>query len=271
MINQNSREIIARKYLRKYLEVAPLALAIFRSIEAKNISRVKMQRPILDVGCGFGEFAGVFFNSKVEMGLDISWKELITAQKSNKYQKLAWVDAKEMPFADNFFGTVLSVSVFEHVTGVNNVLSEVYRVLKPGHKFVFTANTSKINQYLFWPKLLEKLGFPNLASKYIKLYHRVFKHVTLWSPQRWKKELEMIGFKIIIMEEIISPQATKTFDFLIPFSWPYQLYKVIFGKRWSWKPGWLKEYLADKYVGLVAKDEGEGSNLFVVAQKPLRE
>lgn len=203
------------------------------------------------------------------MGLDVSWKELITAKKSNKYEKLAWIDAKDMPFSDNYFATVLSVSVMEHINGVGEVLKEAYRVLKPGHRFVFTVNTDKINKYLFWPEFFKKIGLPKVSNVYVRTYHRVFHHVTLWSKDRWIKELKKAGFKIEVMSEIISPRATKMFDFYILTAWPYQLNKILFGKRWSWRPKWFKDYFAEKYSSLVAENDTEGSNLFVVAVKPL--
>lgn len=254
-------------YFRRYLKVTPLSLAISRAIEAKNIASVSMKRPILDIGCGFGEFAGVFFESKVEMGLDISWEELVNAKKGNKYKKLIWTDAKELPFPDNYFSTVLSVSALEHIKGVGQVLKEAYRVLKPDGKLVFTVNCKKINKYLFWPKVLKTLGFENSAKRYIKLYHKVFKHTTLWGKKRWQKELENKGFKTVQIKEIFSPQATSLFDFLLLTAWPSQVIKILTGRRWALKPKWFQEYLVKKYSFLIEREEEEGSNLFVEAVK----
>lgn len=257
----------SEEYLRRYLEVAPLALAVFRSIEAKNIAEVKMQRPILDIGCGFGEFAGVFFESKIEMGLDISWEELVNAQKSNKYEKLSWADARELPFKNDYFGTVLSVSVLEHIGQAEAVIEEVFRVLRPGGKFVFTVNTKKINRWLFWPAVFKRLGLIGLSERYPDFYHRIFKHQTLWEAKKWRQILLKAGFKIQQIREIISPQATRVFDLFLLTAWPSQLVKLIIGRRWAWRPKWFREWLVKKYAWLVEKDESEGSNLFVVALK----
>lgn len=268
MLSQHIEKLEPREYLRRYLEVAPLALAVFRAIEAKNIAEVKMVRPILDVGCGFGEFAGVFFDSEVEMGLDISWKELISAKKVNRYKNLTWADARELPFKDNYFNTVLSVSVLEHISGIEEVVKEVYRVLKPGGKFVFTVNTDRVNEMLFWPKVLSKYHLAYWGRRYKVFYHRLFKHENLWSKKRWRKLLELNGFKVKKIKEIISPEATKVFDFYILTAWPSQLIKLIIGKRWAWRPRWFREWLIRKYTWLVEQEEKEGSNLFVVAIKP---
>lgn len=257
-----------KEYLRRYLKVAPLALAVFRSIEAKNIARVIMERPILDIGCGFGEFAGVFFESKIEMGLDISWEELVSAQKRNKYKQLTWADAKELPFKNNYFRTVLSVSVLEHIVGVEQVIAEAFRVLKPKGQLVLTVNTPRINQFLFWPRVLKRWKLNHLAERYIEAYHKVFGHTTFWSKQRWERALKKAGFEVVESKEIISPQATKLFDFFLLTAWPSQLIKQLIGRRWAWRPKWFREWLVKKYGWLVEEEEGEGGNLFVVAVKP---
>lgn len=261
-------KLTPKEYMRRYLKVAPLALAVFRAIEAKNVASEPLEKPILDVGCGFGEFAGVFFKSKVEMGLDISWKELVSAKKTNKYKKLVWVDAKELPFGDNYFRTVLSVSVLEHIKDVEDVVSEIYRVLAPGGKLIFTVNSEKIDRMLYWPKRLKSWGFPKLAKKYMRKYHQVFKHETLWSDKKWRNILQKAGFKVKTVREIISPEATSAFDFYLLTAWPSQIAKILFGKRWAFRPGWFREWLVRRYAWLVEQEETEGSNLFVVAVKP---
>lgn len=256
------------EYLRRYLVTTPLALALFRSIEAKNIAQVKMQRPILDLGCGFGEFAGVFFESQVEMGIDISWRELLTAKKGNKYKKLKKADARKLPFKNESFNTVLSVSTLEHIKKVEKVISETKRVLKPGGKFVFTVNSNKINNLLFFPKFLRKLGFDELADFYIQLFHKVFKHETLYPKRKWESILEKEGFKIKVSREIISPTSTKIFEVFLLTAWPSQLFKLCFGWRWAWRPKWFREFLVSHFAKFVKAEEKKGSNLFFVASLP---
>jgi len=59
-------------YLKDYLKVAPISHSVWRAAEAKELSKIDLPPPTLDVGCGFGEFAGVFFDSMIEVGIDIS-------------------------------------------------------------------------------------------------------------------------------------------------------------------------------------------------------
>lgn len=256
-----------KDYFRRYLQVAPLALAVFRTIEAKNIAEVEMERPILDIGCGFGEFAGVFFKSQVELGLDLSWSELINARKGNRYKNLIWADARELPFADNYFKTVLSVSVLEHANGVETILKETFRVLKPGGIFVFTTNTKKINRLLKGPAVFRRIGGDTFSQGYLNFYHWLFKHRTLWEKDRWEEEIKKAGFEVIKIKEIISPKATQTFELFIWTAWPSQMIKLFIGRRWAWRPEWFREWLIEHFSPLIEEESGEGSNLFVVARK----
>ena len=51
--------------------------------------------------------------------------------------QLAHVDAKQMPFEDNMFDTVMSNSIVHHIPDPYDVMKETVRVLKPGGRFFF--------------------------------------------------------------------------------------------------------------------------------------
>ena len=94
------------KYFRNYLRIGPLALALWRSVEAKHLGRVQLKKPILDIGCGFGEFAIAFADEPIDMGIDTSARDLYIASKTGKYKNLTLADARDLPFADNSYGSV---------------------------------------------------------------------------------------------------------------------------------------------------------------------
>ena len=71
----------AEKYLRRFLSITPISVAVWRSVEAKYLATVKLNRPILDIGCGFGEFAQGFFDAKIDVGIDIAAKDLAMAKR----------------------------------------------------------------------------------------------------------------------------------------------------------------------------------------------
>lgn len=263
------KKLTSGEYLHKYLLIETLSLAVHRAIEAKNISQIIMQKPILDLGCGYGEFTQVFFEDKIDIGVDISQREIENAKKTNKYEKLVRADARDLPFPDNFFATVISISTLEHIEGVEKVISEVFRILKPKGIFVFTVNTDKINEFLFWPRVFRRLGLQVLADIYPRLYNRVFNHKTLLNKRTWRDILQKNHFEVVKMREILSPEATKHFDKFLITAWPAQLGKFLTGRRWVWRPRLILDWLVKRYSHHVEKREKEGSNLFVVAVKGL--
>ncbi len=256
------------KYLRDYLRIAPAAHALWRTLETKEISKVNLERPILDLGCGFGEFAGVFYEGSVEMGIDVSGRDLQWAAKTKKYSQLVLADARKMPFANNSFKTVLSVSVIEHILNTPKVLSETFRVLVPGGKFVFTTPVLGFTRFMFYPRLLRNLRMERIAEKYEQVVNHAFKHHSLYTETDWKKMLKRSGLEVEKMELIIPKSIVPYWDLLLLPALPSQLTKVIFGKRLVLRNR-IRVNLASIILEKIIKNaDGVGTNFLVVARKP---
>ena len=88
----------------------------------------------LDLGCGTGEMLKLILqkdNSKELYGIDLSEKMLDVAKKKLPIQvKLLLGDSESLPFPDNTFDVVYCNDSFHHYPAPQNVLREVYRVLK---------------------------------------------------------------------------------------------------------------------------------------------
>lgn len=256
-------------YFRKFLEVAPLSLAIWRAIEAYQLSKysIKYKRPILDIGCGFGEFAGVFYNRMVEVGIDINSEDLLQARQIKKFKNLILADARKLPFPDNSFNTIISNSVLEHIPQVYKVFKESYRVLKPGGYLIITVAIDTLYNNLFFTSLFEKIGLPFLGVFYYRAFNKVFHHINAFPKTQWLTMTKKAGFKIIVQKEIISKKSTRVFDLTLFPALPAQMGRWLFGKRFVVNtPGrtWLLEKL---FASLVADEAVVGSNLLVIAQK----
>ena len=98
--------------------------------------------PALDVGCGGGilaeEFAAMGFHV---VGIDPSVQSLATAKQHAQTMGLI-IDyhqgtGESIPYADNTFPVVYCCDVLEHVRDLPKVISEIYRVTKPGGYFFF--------------------------------------------------------------------------------------------------------------------------------------
>lgn len=256
----------AKKYLRDFLKIAPLSHALWRSVEALSFDETELLPPVLDLGCGFGEFAGVVFN-QIEMGIDINEKELKDALKGKRYKRVKLADARNLPFKDSSYNTVVSVSVIEHITQSPRVLSEVYRILKKGGYFVFSVPTLDLNKHLSVPKFLKAFGFPKAAEKYIDLHSRAFKHVNLHSKDWWVNEIGKTKFEIVQMHGTLSPLLLKLHEFFLISAFPSQLGKLLFGRRFIMSAGLRSKILPFFFSGFVKTDKASDINIFFVLRK----
>lgn len=261
-----SKKLSAEKYLRKYLTIAPLGLALWRSVEARHLSTIKLKRPILDIGCGWGEFAEAF-GKKIDMGIDIAPRDLYAAAKGGMYKNLTLADARNLPFADNSYASIISISTFEHIPYPKKLLKEMYRVLKPNGILAITMETREVDKNTFYRPLLKKIGLSQLSNFLTYAYNTKFNRSTLPPKKKWIKDIEASGFKIIESKNIISPLITKLYDFFIITSWPAQLFRPITGRRKVFRPEFVNNLLLKIFLKYVDEEEKIGTNLFIVAKK----
>jgi SAM-dependent methyltransferase len=257
------------RYLKRYLQRAPAALALWRSIEARHFGSVPMPRPILDIGSGFGEFGRAFFEEPCDVGLDISRKDLNISRDAKIYRALVQGDARRLPLGDASFNTVMSVSVLEHIPDVLLFFAEAQRVLKPGGTLVFSVPLVDMDAYMAFPPLARKVGLGAAANGYVKRVHKSFKHVNLHEPGWWLAAVQDAGFTIEQERRIISRAATRAFDIGLPTAMLSQVGRLTHGRRAVWHPAPVVNAWASVLRGLVQREErpGDGSNLFVVARR----
>lgn len=259
----------AEKYFRRYLRIGPIALAIWRSVEARHMADIPLKRPILDIGCGFGEFALAFFDEPADVGIDINAEDLKVAEKTKKYKKLVLGDARKMPFKDNTFGSVMSISTFEHITDSIKLVKEAYRVLKPGGILAITLETDEVDPNTFYRPTLKKIGLGKITDVFTYWYNTMYNRHTLSGKKYWKKLVADVGFEIEVSKDIISVKVTKLFDIFLVTAWPSQIPKLFFGRRMVWRPKFMEDLITKMFLKTLDEEETCGTNLLIVARKPI--
>lgn len=114
------------------------ATEALRAVE--SCTRTGSSHPVLEVGCGTGDFAGRLAG--------VPGVDLVATDQSDRMVELAsargvrarHADVMALPFADDSFDVVTAMWMLYHVPDLHQGLAEVRRVLRPGGLFVAATN-----------------------------------------------------------------------------------------------------------------------------------
>jgi len=126
-----------RDFLWEQLQALPYFRGLLRAVEARSYQQFEITRPVLDLGCGDGHFVTAVFEQPLDVGIDPWYGPVKEAARRGGYRLVIHGAGADMPFPDGYFSTCISNSVLEHIPGVDEVLKETARVLKPGGLFIF--------------------------------------------------------------------------------------------------------------------------------------
>ncbi|MGI6551769.1 MAG: class I SAM-dependent methyltransferase [Bacillota bacterium] len=136
---------------------------------------------LLDLGCGTGLYAIDLARQGLRVtGLDISSAMLEKAREKSRQLGLdinfIQGDATCLPFADQTFDSILSVTAFEFITEPEKFLREALRVVKIGGKVVIGV----IGGDSPWSAMYEEKA---------RKGHPIFKHAKFYTPEEFKELL----------------------------------------------------------------------------------
>jgi len=218
-------------FLRAYVRVAPLALAIERTLECQIYTQLVIVRPVLDIGCGEGLFAKMLFAEKVDTGIDPNPKELERARELGAYAELIQCEGAAIPKPDGAYRTIFSNSVLEHIPNLDPVLREAHRLLASGGRFYFTVPSEKFDQYSAVAQVLNSLGLPMLTMRYRRFYNRFWRHYHYYPVAGWRELAEKTGFEVIDAFTYASKRTCLVNDLLAACALPRLVLKRL-TNRW---------------------------------------
>ncbi len=135
-----------------------------------NIMNPRSKRKLIDVACGTGDVGKLFLdstNKEAKITCVDPNKGMIGQgkQKLSNYKNIKWVisPAEKLPLADNSFDYYTISFGLRNTKNLNKALSEAYRVLKPGGRYL-CLEFSKIQNsnldfiYKNYSKLIPLIG-----------------------------------------------------------------------------------------------------------------
>lgn len=158
--------------------------------EAANLSA---DDRVIDLGCGYGSTAR-YIASKYGcevIGQTISNEELKLAQEraqnsdARHLLTFEWGDFHNVEYPDNSFDVVWSQEAFLHGADKAKILSECYRVLKPGGTLIFSD-------------ILVRRDTPQADRE--RIYARI-NTVDIWDRPDYEEGLKQQGFELLKAED----------------------------------------------------------------------
>lgn len=254
--------------LARHLSRVPAHRALIRALEHRLFARETVTNPVLDIGCGDGHFAAVVFPGGIDVGIDVAESIVREARRNGPYVCVNVASAVKLPYPDGTFRTVISNCVVEHIPDIESVVREVTRVLTPGGRFIFTVPNDRFTGMLFTVRMLARMGFGGLATRYGRWWNRRAEHHHLDAPEVWILRLANSGLTLETSTSYMSPGATRVFELAHYFALPSLASRWLTG-RWVLRPGsiqsssayrWLKQYAEEPWPSA-------GSCSFFIARK----
>lgn len=147
---------------------------ITRSLLIKNLKKHfhVLHGRMMDFGCGSKPYKPLI-NVDEYIGVDF-----MGDGHSHKNEQIdVFYDGRSLPLPDNSFDSVLSTEVFEHIFNLEEMISEIHRVMKAGATLLITM-----------PFIIEEHEAPNDCSRYTSF--------------GLKQLMERKGFEIVYYEKL---------------------------------------------------------------------
>lgn len=102
----------------------------------QEICDIRDDSKVLDVGCGVCTI--LHYIKGKRFGIDPLADKLVKIYKYPEDINITKGYGENIPFPDNYFDTIFCSNALDHTEDPNNVVAEIYRVLKPQGYFILT-------------------------------------------------------------------------------------------------------------------------------------
>ena len=198
---------------------------------------------VLDVGCSTGFIARYLADHcELVIGIDIDGPAIEFAQAHFKKKNLNFLktDSMAIEFPANHFDIVICAQVYEHVPDVTKLITQIFRVLRPGGICYFAAgNRLNIMEAHYKLPFLSILPRP-LGHLYVriarngKFYYE--KHFSFWTLKKIVGDFELIDYTKRMIE---NPQKFHIHYMLQPGTFKYRIAKLVANKAYWLFPTYI--------------------------------
>ncbi len=199
---------------------------LFRKI---SLYAPQLKGKLLDFGCGEKPYQSLFTNVTEYIGLDYNGE-------GHDHQNEAvdvYYDGITIPFENEVFDSVFTSEVFEHVFGLQQILPEINRVMKPGAQILVTCpfaweeheipvDYARYTQFAL-KDMLAKNGFKVILidknGHFMSALHQLF---VLYLHDHWMHQVPVLRkFNLFkkIMRQLVIPIMNWGFS-VVEIFWP---------------------------------------------------
>jgi SAM-dependent methyltransferase len=255
--------------LWKNISELPYFRGLLRAVEGRFYQDIPLEEPILDLGCGDGHFVTATFEKQITIGLDPWFHPLEEAGKRKAYHSCINAVGCEMPFENEYFCTVISNSVLEHIEDKDAVLEDAWRVLKPCGRLIICVPNDGFTTNLSIALFFDKIHFTGLAGAYRRFFNRISRHKHCDSPEEWVSRLGANGFTVKKWWNYFSPKALSVLEWGHYFGLPSLICNFLF-RHWILVPAKWNLFLAHGIVSSSFHEDSvqpKGAYTFFIAEK----
>lgn len=214
---QALRDLVRTSYEQAFVVARYTTVGLWPGEEILALEHIPDGARVLDLGCGAGRCAIAL----AEMGLEVVGVDLSRAmiESAREQADLAGVavqfevmDAMDLELPPASFDVVLcaynGLELLPGMDGKKRAIAEVWRVLRPGGRFIFSSHSLFALNY-FAPYRLAaflrlcagRLGWPvrerELGERFIDDEWEEAKYLQILPPSTWKGMLRGAGFELL--------------------------------------------------------------------------
>jgi ubiquinone/menaquinone biosynthesis C-methylase UbiE len=179
-----------------YGHVPPLIM--WRAWEVAGYRKYRLQEPVLDVGCGDGQFfRRVFPDINDVVGVDLNEGVVEAARQSRVYRAVHVAPAHRLPLPSEGVSSAFANCALEHMDHLDEVLAEISRVLRPGGAFLLSVVTDRFVSWAPLRSLLEACHAAD-AGRSAQARNESYHHlVNAYPLAQWVARCERAGFQAV--------------------------------------------------------------------------